>query len=774
MSYNFKQVEQRWQQFWHDNKTYKTSSTGTKYYVLEMLLYPSGRVHVGHVRNYTIGDVHARYKRAQGYRVLHPMGWDAFGLPAENAAIKTGVPAATYTANNIQQMKSDLQRFGFSYDWDCELNTCDPSYYLFTQQLFLALFDKGLVYRAPSLVNWDPVEQTVLANEQVVDGKGWRSGAEIEKRLLPHWFLKITDYAQDLLDDLEDLNWPEHVKTMQRNWIGRSVGCELKFEVIDQAGNEQDNLYIYTTKPHTIFAASFCAVSLQHTLAKNCNQTSSYTNTELFAIHPITKKPLPIFAVDYVLSDYGTGAVMGCPGHDERDKLVAIAMNLPILNVIDEQGKMINSQFLDGLTQEQAIDKINEYAQKHGFGHAKDSFRIKDWGISRQRYWGCPIPIIDCQQCGLVKSEPVLLPKSWDEMRSDSWRATLCPQCQKPAMREVETMDTFIDSSWYFLRYAALATDCYDQPWDEQTLDLMPVDIYIGGIEHAILHLLYARFFTKALIDRRFEPFKRLITQGMVLNNTYQTQQGDYVYPEDVIFKDEKAFNNVGEELIIGPVVKMSKSLKNDVNLSKLADQFGADAIRLAVLSDSPPEQQLAWSTSNLEGCWRFTRQIFTTINNIIENNQAATTNTELESMIEEITDDLEHLKYNTYIAKLRIFLNKLKKEPNIKYALIFIRLIEPITPHLAQELWHQYNQHNAHTSTQLSDQPWPKFQPNINPVSTYIIRMNGKKLGEIQMQADLNQEEKLALILKHNHQITSYNKLIIVEKSRLFNFITS
>lgn len=781
-SYAFKFCEKKWQDFWKTNKTFKfRTSTKPMQYVLEMLLYPSGRIHVGHVRNYTIGDVHARYMNAKGFNVLHPMGWDAFGLPAENASIKTGLHPSVYTAQNIAQMREDLERFGFSYDWDCEVDTSNFSYYRFTQELFARLFKKGLVYRADALVNWDPVEQTVLANEQVVDGKGWRSGATVQQKTLPHWFLKITDYAQDLLHDLEALDWPEHVKTMQRNWIGESVGCELIFQVLNALDEKIEPLRVFTTQVHTIFGASFCAVSYQHPLAKHLNLVKSEEltyhphYTSFNAIHPITAQILPIFAVDYVIDSYGTGAVFGCPAHDERDLQLAEQANLPIYVVIDSENKMIGSDFLDGLDIEDAKEKITQHLIELGCAKKVHQFRLRDWGISRQRYWGCPIPIVDCKKCGLVLDVPVQLPTSWDEMKSDQWKSTTCPECKGDATRETETMDTFVDSSWYFLRYLAIAQNNRainqenahlidnNQPFNMN--DLHPVDIYIGGIEHAILHLLYARFFCKALIDRSYEPFKRLLTQGMVINSTYKKFNGEYVYPEEVEHKDGKAFLK-DEELIIGDPVKMSKSLKNDVNLAKLVDKYGADAIRLAVLSDSPPTQTLLWSERNLLGCWRWIRNTYKIIKNIIKNSDKDSEKQDsLEILINKITYDLDNIHYNTYIAKLRMFLNELEHKPSAYYARIFIRLLEPIAPHLAQELWSLFN------VDLIYNHSWPVLSDHKNAqdnAKKWIIQLNSKHISTLIL--DVNSKQLIEEVIKAipNLKGLSYN----IPASGVINFV--
>lgn len=782
-----------------------------------MLPYPSGRVHIGHVRNYTIGDVYARFKHAQGYDILHPMGWDAFGLPAENAAIKSGIPADIFTRDNIAQMKQDLLRLGFSYDWDCELTTCAPSYHKHTQQLFLELLSQGLVYRATALVNWDPVEKTVLANEQVVDGKGWRSGAIVEQKELPHWFFKITDYAQDLLDCLDNLNWPEHVKTMQRHWIGKSTGCKLHFKIVDENGNpiatpqqvdvaatgsEERNsssgLEIYTTKPQTIFGASFCAIAFDHPLAKHLGLKADRTNltykphsTGLYAINPVTLAKLPIYATDYVLSGYGTGAVFGCPAHDDRDLKLAEQAGLTALQVIDENGIMINSQFLNGLAEDQAKQAMIEYAQEHNFGDSQVHFRLNDWSISRQRYWGCPLPILHCPNCGIVPFiQDHISDSTFDtSLTPDSSKANkeaICPKCQSTGTLEAETLDTFVDSAWYFFRYAALAMNCTDKPFDAETLRTwLPVDLYIGGIEHAVMHLLYARFFSKALVDPTFEPFKQLLTQGMVLHDTYQTQNGEYVYPETVEHRDGKAYAESGEELVVGPAVKMSKSLKNDVNLNTLLDTYGGDAVRLAVISDSPPEQTLIWTSSNLQGCWRFTRHIYSGLSQIIDPSLARrsvagadqdeaqggkTTPasgaflSKFNHTLDQVKQDLEAFKYNTYIAKLHILFSLIQQ--NSKHDILeqvyqFIRILEPVCPHLAQELWSIKN------DSYIYNQPWPIVSTDQIQLPT-IVQIKGKKALILELDSNLSEQEKIDAILAIRK--IEYSKVIVIKN--VVNFI--
>lgn len=1011
--YNFLEIEAKWQKKWAEDNPYKASksnpnntsnSNNLKCYVLEMLPYPSGRVHIGHARNYTIGDVYARYKHACGYQVLHPMGWDAFGLPAENASIKNNVHPMLWTMNNIADMKQDLQRLGFSYDWDCELNTCQPDYYGLTQKLFLQLYEKGLAYKADAMVNWDPVENTVLANEQVVDGKGWRSGALVEKKMLPHWFLKITDYAEDLIAGLDNINWPEHVKTMQLNWIGKSVGANISFDVVrlcDLTSNTTDysNIYsdsvysdsldsdpqvhlvasmsnpnqnhthqnhanynhthqktqnlkpniayeklttleIFTTQPHTLFGAAFCGLSFKHALIDLVMQFFTpeqkseldryiakqkanvalhdfqpeydYFDTKLFAVHPFTGKLLPIYLVDYVLPDYGSGAVFGCPAHDERDMELANRINTHRVNnmdyerdmefndmelanrinthrvntvaedVQDKLGKyklsiiqvikevedsgssasvktntinthMINSDFLNMLTPEEAKQKMIEVLSEKKIGNAKVCYRLRDWGISRQRYWGCPIPMINCAKCGVVpvpaSDLPVLLPDTSAAYEKYSvqgnlldthptWKHVKCPKCSSDACRETETMDTFVDSSWYFLRYAQLCQEqanCLQeglqpetmkqkdlQPFTNEALkNWMPVDIYIGGIEHAILHLLYARFFMKALTNDTdvnshatlnktcVEPFKQLFTQGMVLNHTYKNKDGEYIYPEEVFYKDGKAVDKDGDEVTVDSAVKMSKSLKNDVNLKNLLQNYGADAVRLAVLSDSPPNQELIWTEANLIGCWRFINKIYALSDLMHKTKNTRDTSTaddnlttlspkpqiqkmhiQFNRLLDGLTQDLEQFKFNTYIAKLRMFVNLLEEKIKDDYEVgkwwhVLIKICEPIMPHLAQELYslEMHNRINTDQGEYCYHQAWPTVDQGLLEENTkqYVVQCNGKKVLEIeldieQMSMNIPDDEKIKIVWEQvsaKKMLTDkYKKVIIVNERGLINFV--
>ncbi|MHC2731656.1 leucyl-tRNA synthetase [Rhizobium leguminosarum] len=682
--YNPRDAEPRWQQKWNEDKVFETDNADPreKYYVLEMFPYPSGRIHMGHVRNYAMGDVVARYKRARGYNVLHPMGWDAFGMPAENAAMERGVHPASWTYQNIGSMKAQLKAMGLSLDWSREFATCDVEYYQQQQHLFLDFLEKGLVYRKQSKVNWDPVDNTVLANEQVIDGRGWRSGALVEQRELTQWFFKITDFSQDLLDALDTLDqWPEKVRLMQKNWIGRSEGLTIRWEIVPEtAPAGESEVTVYTTRPDTLFGASFLAIAADHPLAKDaaaknpaieafCEECRR-AGTSLAALETAEKKgmdtgirvrhpldpswELPVYIANFVLMDYGTGAIFGCPSGDQRDLDFARKYGLPVVPVVmprdgdaanfsvvdtayDGDGVMINSRFLDGKTTEEAFNIVADRLSAASLGNApqgerKVNFRLRDWGISRQRYWGCPIPVIHCDDCGVVpvpkEDLPVKLPDdvTFDQPgnpldRHPTWRHVSCPNCGKDARRETDTMDTFVDSSWYFTRFTA--------PWEEKPTDpqaanrWLPVDQYIGGIEHAILHLLYSRFFTRAMRETGHvaatEPFKGLFTQGMVVHETYSRGAGasrEWVAPADIRIDEldgkRRAFlltNN--EEVAIGSIEKMSKSKKNVVDPDDIIASYGADTARFFVLSDSPPERDVIWSEAGVEGAHRFTQRLW-------------------------------------------------------------------------------------------------------------------------------------------------------------------
>ncbi|MEY4842973.1 MAG: leucyl-tRNA synthetase [Pseudomonadota bacterium] len=813
-NYPFKSIEEKVRSYWDKELTFSVSedSKKPKYYCLSMFPYPSGKLHMGHVRNYTIGDVLSRFHRMLGFNVLQPMGWDAFGLPAENAALQNKSAPAAWTYSNIDYMKHQLKQLGLAIDWKREIATCRPEYYKWEQWLFTELFKKKLIYKKISTVNWDPVDQTVLANEQVIDGKGWRSGAVIEKKEIPQYFMKITEYADELLRDLDGLEgWPEQVKTMQRNWIGKSYGCEIEFSIKDHA----DHIKIYTTRPDTLLGVTYLAIAAEHPLAslikKNNPTIEAFINecsrggvaeadlataekigidSGLRAIHPITQKEVPIWIANYVLISYGSGAVMAVPAHDERDFHFAKKYNLNIEQVIEpidtktmnleeaaytDYGRLINSGEFNGLEFQEAFDAIvNKLTSLHK-GKKTTQFRLRDWGISRQRYWGCPIPIIKCHSCGEVpvpeKDLPVVLPESivmhgvGSPIKQDeSFYKTTCPSCGKPAERETDTMDTFVESSWYFARYPS-----YNNPnamVDERSNYWMPVDQYIGGIEHAILHLLYARFFNKILRDlgliKHSEPFKNLLTQGMVLKNG----------------------------------TKMSKSKGNTVDPQSLIDQFGADTARLFIMFAAPPEQSLEWSDSGVEGANRFLKRLWKAVYDHHAKGKIAsykegvlTAQTknlrfELHQTIQKITDDIQRRhSFNTAISSVMELMNTFAKVEgedaitvSVKQEVIqnVILLLNPFVPHICHALWdHLFN-------TAIDQEGWPKADPSALIKNEYemVIQVNGKLRGNMLVSADLTQKD-IELMALENEDVKRFinleskvKKLIFVPK-KLINIVT-
>ena len=813
-NYPFKSIEEKVRSYWDKELTFSVSedSQKPKYYCLSMFPYPSGKLHMGHVRNYTIGDVLSRFHRMLGFNVLQPMGWDAFGLPAENAALQNKSAPAAWTYSNIDYMKHQLKQLGLAIDWKREIATCRPEYYKWEQWLFTELFKKKLIYKKISTVNWDPVDQTVLANEQVIDGKGWRSGAVIEKKEIPQYFMKITEYADELLRDLDGLEgWPEQVKTMQRNWIGKSYGCEIEFSIKDHA----DHIKIYTTRPDTLLGVTYLAIAAEHPLAslikKNNPTIEAFINecsrggvaeadlataekigidSGLRAIHPITQKEVPIWIANYVLISYGSGAVMAVPAHDERDFHFAKKYNLNIEQVIEpidtktmnleeaaytDYGRLINSGEFNGLEFQEAFDAIvNKLTSLHK-GKKTTQFRLRDWGISRQRYWGCPIPIIKCHSCGEVpvpeKDLPVVLPESivmhgvGSPIKQDeSFYKTTCPSCGKPAERETDTMDTFVESSWYFARYPS-----YNNPnamVDERSNYWMPVDQYIGGIEHAILHLLYARFFNKILRDlgliKHSEPFKNLLTQGMVLKNGS----------------------------------KMSKSKGNTVDPQSLIDQFGADTARLFIMFAAPPEQSLEWSDSGVEGANRFLKRLWKAVYDHHAKGKIAsykegvlTAQTknlrfELHQTIQKITDDIQRRhSFNTAISSVMELMNTFAKVEgedaitvSVKQEVIqnVILLLNPFVPHICHALWDQL------FNTAIDQEVWPKADPSALIKNEYemVIQVNGKLRGNMLVSADLTQKD-IELMALENEDVKRFinleskvKKLIFVPK-KLINIVT-
>ena len=810
--FNPKISDNIWQDHW-DKKEYflsKIDHKKKKYYVLEMFPYPSGKIHMGHVRNYTLGDVVARFKRAQGYNVLHPMGWDAFGLPAENAAIQNKTSPADWTYKNITEMKRQLKLIGLSIDWSKEIATCHKSYFKHQQKIFKKFFDNDLVYKKESQVNWDPVEQTVLANEQVIDGKGWRSGAEIERKNLSQWFFRITNFANELLDGLSNLDkWPDKVKLMQENWIGKSLGCELNLQIFDSKKNKiNQSLEIYTTRPDTVFGATFCAISPNHPLAiklsKNDSEISNFIkkyqnkNTteetvakvekegiklKYYVKHPIIdSKYLPIYIANFILMDYGSGAIYGCPAHDQRDLDFALKYSLEILPVIlpenenekkfkiyDKayvgEGKLINSDFLNGMEIAEAQEKIIKELESKKIGKKKINFRLRDWGISRQRYWGCPIPIIYREDgkviCLSEDQMPVELPKDIDLSQPGnplenhpSWKYTKCPETGMNAIRETDTLDTFVDSAWYFLRFCSANND-YEAFSDEDIDYWMPVDQYVGGVEHAILHLLYSRFFTRALgksINMNFkEPFSGLFTQGMVCHETYRLKNGEWVFPNEVYEKNNNLFyTKTNEEVIKGPSESMSKSKKNVIDPENIISEYGADTARLFMLSDSPPERDINWSLAGINGSWKFTQKFWRTVadckdvfsldlkNSPELNDNSKIFRKKIHKLLKSITESIENFNMNVAVAKIHELTSEIGnfKTSNdgdrwcLKEGLnILVKVSEPIMPHLAEECWKQIG-----NSKSLIEESWPEIHYDLlsEDECTIIIQINGKKRADI------------------------------------------
>ncbi|WP_028796105.1 leucine--tRNA ligase [Thalassobaculum salexigens] len=823
--YNVKETEARWQSRWAQDGCFEVEADPAKpkYYVLEMFPYPSGRIHMGHVRNYTLGDVVARYKTARGFNVLHPMGWDAFGLPAENAAIERGVHPHKWTHENIDAMREQLKGMGLSYDWRREVATCDPSYYRHEQKMFLDFVKAGLAYRKESWVNWDPVENTVLANEQVIDGKGWRSGAPVEKRKLNQWFLKITQYAEDLLGALDGLEgrWPDKVRLMQHNWIGRSEGARVRFQLVGR----DDSLEVFTTRPDTLFGASFCAVSANHPLAAEmaegneelqafiaeCNRMGTSEadietaekrgyRTTLEVEHPfVPGKTLPVYVANFVLMEYGTGAIFGCPAHDQRDLDFARKYDLPVLPVVlppetdpatvtvaDEAytgpGKIFNSDFLDGMDIEAAKSEVAGRLETIGRGERTTTWRLRDWGVSRQRYWGCPVPMIHCESCGVVPVPedqlPVELPEDveFDSPgnpldRHPTWKHTACPSCGGEARRETDTFDTFFESSWYFARF----TDAQGEiAFDRDAADYwLPVDQYIGGVEHAVLHLLYARFFTRALRDCGYlsiaEPFAGLVTQGMVCHETYRAD-GRWLYPDEITKADGGDWVTVdgGKPVTVGRVEKMSKSKRNTVDPANIIGSYGADTARLFMLSDSPPERDLEWTEAGVDGAWRYINRVWREITECPTALPAAGTpkpaelSAEAETVyrachktILAVADSIERFRFNSAVAQVRELSNQIFSLAGTgageAWVLRFgfetlVRLMAPMTPHLCEELWRQL----GHDSM-LATADWPEADASLaeNDTVTIAIQVNGKLRATIEMAKDSSKDAMIEQALE-------------------------
>jgi len=838
-NYNSTLIENKWQEFFENNKIFKTKKNNNKkFYCLEMFPYPSGNIHMGHVRNYTLGDVIANFKRLNGYNVLHPMGWDAFGLPAENAAFQNKLHPAHWTLKNILAMKSQLKRLGLSIDWDKEFSTCDENYYKHQQKLFSKFFKKNLVYKKESYINWDPVDNTVLANEQVIDGKGWRSGAVVEKKKLNQWFLNITKYSDQLLKSLDELKgWPEKVRLMQKNWIGKSEGCEIDFDT----DLNDIKIKIFTTRPETIFGASFIAIAVDHPFAenfktdrefnkfkeialKNTSTESSLSKneklgfkTKFSVFHPFLNKKIPIYVANFILMDYGTGAIFGCPAHDQRDLVFAKKYKLEIIPVVTPEksvifdikdeayigdGYIINSEFLNGLKIEEAKKNIFEKFKEKKIGIPKITYRLKDWGISRQRYWGCPIPIMYREDGKIIlvpeKDLPVVLPEDIDFNKPGNplenhptWKYTKCPETGMKAIRETDTLDTFVDSSWYFLRFCSPKEK--EQPFDiDEANYWMPVDQYIGGIEHAILHLLYSRFFTLALQDEyklKFsEPFENLFTQGMVCHPTFKTKDNKWIFPKDVIQEKDSFFTKDKEKVFKGDSQAMSKSKKNIVDPDDIIKIYGADAVRWFILSDSPPDKDIQWSDSGIQGAHKYIQKIWKTYEKIklykkenekIENKFLI----EINSLIKDITNCITKFHINVAVAKLYVFLNIINDElekKNEKFDDIvgaykkYLIIISAFIPFVSNECWEKITGNND-----LNKQNWPKTEDLALTRENFdvVIQINGKKRAIISVLKDEGEENILSksLAIKNIKVILDQKniKKKIFIKNKLLNIVT-
>ena len=843
--YNAKESERHWQAEWDARALFATPahSDQPKCYVLEMFPYPSGRIHMGHTRNYTMGDVIARFRRAQGYNVLHPMGWDAFGLPAENAARDKGVSPRDWTYENIAAMREQLKMMGLSIDWSREFATCDPEYYHQQQKLFLEFYKAGFVYRSEADVNWDPVDMTVLANEQVIDGRGWRSGAIVERRKLSQWFFKITAFADELLQGLDTLDrWPEKVRVMQKNWIGRSEGLRFQFAL-----SNSEKLDVFTTRPDTLFGASFVALSPEHPLAQElalkdaklaafieeCRHIGTAEadiekaekkgyDTGLTAAHPFDPDwKLPVMVANFVLMGYGTGAIFGCPAHDQRDLDFARKYQLNVTPVVVPSdadpktfavgkeaytgpGKLANSRFLDGMTVEQAKSEVAARLEKDGIGERTVNFRLRDWLVSRQRPWGCPIPMIHCAKCGVVPVPvdqlPVRLPDKinfdvkGNPLDADTvWKTVHCPACKGPAVRDTDTLDTFADSSWYFARFTNPNADA---PVDKQAADYwLPVDQYIGGIEHAILHLLYARYFTRAMsklgLVSAAEPFAGLFTQGMVCHETYKDADGNWVTPDEIEKRGGKAFFLGTEtEVFIGPSEKMSKSKKNVIAPETIIADYGADTIRWFMLSDTPPERDIEWTDAGAEGCWRFVQRIYRLCSEAeglpapgtpvsADDEISKTLRQAVHKATQAVTEHLEHLRFNSAVAQLYTLANAIgaadKANPAARREALeaIVLLCAPMMPHLAESCWQALGH-----SKLVAESAWPKYDPALtaSDTVTIAIQVNGKRRGEIKMAKDADSKSVEAAALAEDGVVRALEgkapKKVIVVPNRIVNIV--
>ena len=815
--YNFKDVEIKWQKFWETKKVFKAKKTSDKkFYCLEMFPYPSGKIHMGHVRNYTIGDILSRYKKLLGFNVLHPMGWDSFGMPAENAAKQNNLSPKDWTEKNISHMKTQLKRIGLSIDWDREISTCSPEYYKHQQKFFLELFDKGLVYRKENYVNWDPVDQTVLANEQVIDGKGWRSGAVVERKKLNQWFFKITKFSEELLQGLDDLHeWPNKVKIMQKNWIGKSFGCEINFPI--KNNKEIDSVKIFTTRPDTIFGCSFLALSVDHPISKlyeNNREFSDFKNkcskigtteeamaqaekigfkTSLIASNPLDPNiEIPIYFANFVLMDYGSGAIFGCPAHDQRDLDFANKYNLKVIQVVEPldgsikkidkiaytgPGKIINSKFLNNFNSpEEAITKAIQFIEEKKLGKKNINFRLKDWGISRQRYWGCPIPIAYNNKNEVVKVPidhlPIKLPENININVNgnpldyqNEWRKIKING--EDCLLETDTLDTFVDSSWYYLRFCS--AESKDSGFEnDETNYWMPVDQYIGGVEHAILHLLYSRFFLKALNYKNKnlsfeEPFKGLFTQGMVCHETYKDKNGEWFSPDEIYSDDNKTYyrKDNNEKIFVGPSESMSKSKKNTIDPEKIINNFGADATRLFIISDSPPEKDVLWSDEGIEAAYKFINKFWVLHQEIkkkIELDEKVEKNEELykflNQMIYKISENLDKFRYNVVVANFHEIYNylyknikkKINKEDIKNIYLNVLSLMLPVLPHFVSECLEDIEKNIS------KNIKWPNIDKKylIDENANLVIQINGKKKDVLNITNNLKEKEVMELVYKN------------------------
>jgi len=840
--FNFQIIEKKWHSIWKQKKLYRQQS-GKKFYCLEMFPYPSGKIHMGHVRNYTIGDVVARFKYLNGFNVLHPMGWDSFGLPAENAARENNLSPKDWTEKNISTMKKQLKLLGLSIDWDAEISTCDEKYYKHQQELFIDFYNLGLISRKENYVNWDPVEKTVLANEQVIDGRGWRSGATVERKKLSQWFFNITKFSEELLNDLEKLkDWPDKVKLMQKNWIGKSVGCEILFEIHEDNNNKK--LKVFTTRPDTIFGATFIAISPDHEICKIFEKDDNFIkfkkeclkigtteealanaekngfNTNLLAKHPfIANKKIPIYVANFVLMDYGTGAIFGCPAHDQRDNDFAKKYNIEIIKVVESngnfknnlnsevfigEGTLVNSMFLNGLSVNDAKKKIINEIEIKNIGKKKITYRLKDWGISRQRYWGCPIPMIYLEDGSIVpvdKSElPIKLPEDIDLnddgnplVKHSTWKKTVHKKTGLPAIRETDTLDTFVDSSWYFMRFCS--PNNKGGPFDADKLNYwMPVDQYIGGVEHAILHLLYSRFFMRAVklnnkSVKNKEPFKGLFTQGMVCHETYKDQDGKWVSPDEIQKEKDGITTHLLKKtkIVVGPSEAMSKSKKNIIDPESMIKIYGADSVRWFILSDSPPDKDVQWSNQGVRASYKFLQKIWGLNNSILERSERKSSKlleeelkSDFNDYLIQITKMIENFQLNVVIANVyeiyNLIFKKLNKDVSNKCLLKiledFMKILIPFTPHIASECLEKLNIKNINLDR------WPEIDKNLigKKKIKVAVQINGKTKEIIEVPKDL-QEKELVEESKMNDKVSKSltNKKIIrviFVKNKIINYL--